>query len=63
MFTRVLDDFYESTGYNESFTDLYGIATVSMVKEKFQQWKAEMEKGFSLYAQLDRLMVLIGDIK
>ena len=62
MLGRVLDDFYEGTG-NGEFTDMYGVAEVPLDEQSFQQWKAEMEKGFALYTQLDRLMRCIGDIQ
>jgi len=61
MLGRVLDDFYEQTG-NGEFTDMYGVAEVQLDEPSFQQWKTEMEKGFALYSQLDRLMRCIGDV-
>ena len=62
MLGRVLDDFYQSTGDGE-YTDMYGVAEVKLDKRSFLKWKTEMEKGFALYTQLDRLMRCIGDVK
>jgi PRTRC genetic system protein F len=62
MLGRVLDDFYQSTGDGE-YTDMYGIAEVKLDKRSFLKWKTEMEKGFALYTQLDRLMRYIGDVQ
>lgn len=59
---RVLDDFYECTG-NGEFTDIYGVAEVKLDEQSFQQWKTDMEGGFALYSQLDRLMRCIGDVQ
>lgn len=61
MLDRVIDDFYQSTGYSEGFTDMYGIADVRLDKEAFLKWRDSMEKGFLLYSKLDRLMGLIGE--
>ncbi|OGT23470.1 MAG: hypothetical protein A3K00_05600 [Gallionellales bacterium RIFOXYD2_FULL_52_7] len=62
MLGRVLDDFYQSTGDGEC-TDMYGVAEVKLDKRSFLKWKTEMEKGFALYTQLDRLMRCIGDVQ
>ena len=62
MLGSVLDDFYESTG-NGEYTDLYGVSEIQLDVCSFQQWKGDMEKGFALYTQLDRLMRCIGDIQ
>ena len=62
MLGRVLDDFYQSTGDGE-YTDMYGVAEVKLDKQSFLKWKTEMEKGFALYTQLDRLMRCIGDVQ
>jgi PRTRC genetic system protein F len=62
MLGRVLDDFYESTQSGE-FTDMYGVSEIQLDEPSFQQWRKEMEKGFALYSQLDRLMRCIGDIQ
>ena len=62
MLGRVLDDFYESTSGGD-YTDMYGVAGVQLNKKAFQKWKAEMENGFALYTQLDRLMRCIGDVQ
>jgi hypothetical protein len=42
---------------------MYGIAEVKLDKRSFLKWKTEMEKGFALYTQLDRLMRYIGDVQ
>ncbi len=62
MLGRVLDDFYQDTCSGE-YTDFYGVAEVAFNKRAFQKWKADMEKGFALYTQLDRLMRCIGDVQ
>lgn len=63
MLGRVLDDFYQSTGNGGEYTDVYGVAEVDFSKKAFLKWKAEAEKGFALYAQLDRLMRCIGEVQ
>ena len=63
MLGRVIDDFYQSTSDGGEYTDIYGVAEVAFNKRAFLKWKAEMEKGFALYTQLDRLMRCIGDVK
>lgn len=63
MFDRVLDDFYQYTSEDESFTDLYGIATLPFDHSTFCQWRDEMEKRFLLYQKLDELMQLIGEVR
>lgn len=62
MLGRVMDDFYQNTG-SDGYTDMYGVAEVAFNKRAFLKWKAEMEKGFALYTQLDRLMRCIGDVQ
>ena len=62
MLGRVMDDFYQSTG-GDGYTDMYGVAEVAFNKRAFLKWKVEMEKGFALYTQLDRLMRCIGDVQ
>jgi len=61
MLGRVLDDFYQRTGEGE-YTDMYGVSEISLNHLSFLNWKQEVEKGFALYTQLDRLMHCIGDI-
>ena len=63
MLGRVLDDFYQNTGNGGEYTDMYGVAEIDFSKKAFQKWKAETEKGFALYTQLDRLMRCIGDVQ
>lgn len=63
MLGRVIDDFYENTGDGGEYTDIYGVAEVAFNKRTFLKWKAQMEKGFALYTQLDRLMRCIGDVQ
>ena len=63
MLARVMDDFYQNTASGGDYTDLYGVAEVAFNKRAFLKWKAEMEKGFALYTQLDRLMRCIGDVQ
>ncbi len=63
MLGRVMDDFYQSTSDGGEYTDMYGVAEVAFNKRAFLKWKAEMEKGFALYTQLDRLMRCIGDVQ
>jgi len=64
MFDRVLDDFYEQTSYGaDHYTDYHGVFPVPKSKKKFLKWRDQMEKGFALYVQLDRLMNLIGEKK
>lgn len=62
MLGRVLDDFYQDTGSGE-YTDMYGVAEVAFNKTAFLKWKAEMENGFALYTQLDKLMRCIGEVQ
>jgi hypothetical protein len=50
-------------GNTQGYTDIYGVAEVAFNKRAFLKWKAEMEKGFALYTQLDRLMRCIGDVQ
>ena len=63
MLGRVMDDFYQSTSDGGEYTDMYGVAEVAFNKRAFLKWKAEMEKGFALYTQLDRLKRCIGDVQ
>ncbi|MDP2759815.1 MAG: PRTRC system protein F [Sideroxyarcus sp.] len=63
MLGRVLDDFYQSTSDGGEYTDMYGVAEVAFNKRAFLKWKAQMEKGFALYTQLDRLMRCIGEVQ
>jgi len=63
MLGRVLDDFYQSTSDGGEYTDMYGVAEVDFNKRAFCKWKSEMEKGFALYTQLDRLMRCIGEVQ
>ena len=64
MLSRVLDDFYQMANEcADHYGELHGVATVSFDKRAFRKWRAEMEKGFALYTQLDRLMHLIGEIE
>lgn len=63
MLGRVIDDFYQSTSDGGEYTDIYGVAEVAFNKMAFLKWKVEMEKGFALYTQLDRLMRCIGDVQ
>ena len=63
MLGRVIDDFYQSTSDGGEYTDMYGVAEVDFNKRAFRKWKTEMEKGFALYTQFDRLMRCIGDVQ
>ncbi|MFA6120894.1 MAG: PRTRC system protein F [Sideroxydans sp.] len=63
MLGRVIDDFYQSTSDGGEYTDMYGVAEVAFNKKAFLKWKSDMEKGFALYTQLDRLMRCIGDVQ
>jgi|GEM_PF-1840470 len=63
MLGRVIDDFYQSTSDGGEYTDFYGVAEVAFNKRAFLKWKSDMEKGFALYTQLDRLMRCIGDVQ
>ena len=63
MLGRVIDDFYQSTSDGGEYTDMYGVAEVDFNKRAFCKWKSEMEKGFALYTQLDRLMRCIGEVQ
>lgn len=63
MLARVMDEFYQNTASGGEYTDLYGVAEVAFNKRAFLKWKADMEKGFALYSQLDRLMRCIGDVQ
>lgn len=64
MFTKVLDDFYQSTSYGgEEYTDMYTLVGVPFDKTLFQQWRVDMEKGFLLYSKLDHLMQLVGEVR
>jgi PRTRC genetic system protein F len=63
MLARVMDDFYQNTSDGGEYTDMYGVAEVEFNKRAFLKWKSEMEKGFALYTQLDRLMRCIGDVQ
>jgi len=61
MLGRVLDDFYQGSG--DGYTDMYGVAEVKFNKLAFLKWKSDMEKGFALYTQLDRLVRCIGEVQ
>ena len=63
MLGRVIDDFYQNTSNGGDYTDMYGVAEVKFNKRAFLKWKAEMEKGFALYTQLDVLMCCIGEVQ
>lgn len=64
MFNRVLDDFYQDTSNDDhTYTDMYGVATLSFNKKSFLKWRDQTEKGFLLYQKLDHLMRLIGEVK
>lgn len=62
MLDRVLDDFDQTTYQSgDGFTDIYGIAEIQVDHASFQKWRENMENGFRLYRELDRLMGLIGE--
>lgn len=60
---RCHDDFINMANEcSDGYTDLFGVTDVPYNPKAFQKWRAEMEKGFELYSQLDRLMQLIGTV-
>ena len=63
MLGRVMDDFYHSTCDGGEYTDMYGVAEVDFDRHAFLKWKADVEKGFALYTQLDLLMRCIGEVQ
>ena len=63
MLGRVIDDFYQNTSAGGDYTDMYGVSEVEFNKKAFLNWKADTEKGFALYTQLDRLMRCIGQVQ
>jgi PRTRC genetic system protein F len=57
---QVLDEEFNYANSGDGFTMIYGVNKVPFDREAFLEWVAHMEKGFSLYAALDRLVSLVG---
>ncbi len=56
---QLLDDHMEYGYSGDGFSDYYGITRVPYEEGAFQQWRANMEQAFALYATLDKLIGLL----